>query len=109
MSQTNLCANTCSALPVSTGAVRADFPRLVEVQTSTIEQLVEEAEGGADLALYITKAEMAASDLLAVVKISDMGGQEVVANLLSEFVDNAAEAVRALQRLEAKTLGTVER
>ena len=65
----------------------ADYPRLVEIQSSSFEQLLGGSVGGSALSLEIKKAEMATKDLITVVKLSDLKSRERLAASLFEFVE----------------------
>ncbi|KAG6865788.1 hypothetical protein C0991_011780 [Blastosporella zonata] len=86
----------------------ADYPKLVDVQTSTFEHLLDDSVGGAGLSLELKKAEMATSDLVTLVRISDLKARETLGNTLSEFVDDAKKTGRDLQKLSSKIGGAVD-
>jgi hypothetical protein len=80
----------------------ADYPTLVNVQSATFEQLLDQSSGGRGLSLEIKKAEMATSDLVTLVRISDLKSRDMLAEYLVEFVDDARKAGRGLQKLSSK-------
>lgn len=82
---------------------------MIEIQSKTFEQLLDESIGSSSLALDIKKAEMATSDLVTVVRISDLRSKDQLANALSGFSDNARETARGLQKLNAKISGSVDK
>jgi len=86
----------------------ADFPRLMDVQGSTFEQLLDESVGSAGLSLEIKKAEMATSDLVTLVKVSDLKSRELLARSLEDFVGDARKSGRGLQKLSSKIGGAVD-
>ncbi|KZT29732.1 hypothetical protein NEOLEDRAFT_1106279 [Neolentinus lepideus HHB14362 ss-1] len=86
----------------------ADYPKLVDMQSSTFEQLLDESVGGAGLALEIKKAEIATSDLTTLVRVSDLNSRDLLADSLVEFVDDAKRTGRGLQKLSAKINGAVD-
>jgi len=86
----------------------ADYPALVQVQSATFEQLLDESVGGSTLALEIKKAEMATSDLITLVRVSGLKTRDTLADTLSVFVDDAKKAGRGLQRLNAKVGSAVD-
>jgi hypothetical protein len=86
----------------------ADYPALVPMQTATFGQLLNEAIGGSTLSLEIRKAGMAVTDLVTLVRLSDLESKDVIADLLEEFVDDARWTARGLQRLCSKVLGAVD-
>ncbi|OBZ62674.1 hypothetical protein A0H81_15035 [Grifola frondosa] len=86
----------------------ADYPRLVDVQSTTFEQLLDEAAGGSGLSLEIKKAEMATTDLVTLVRVSDLRSRDVLASALVDFVEEARRTGRGLQKLTAKINGAVD-
>ncbi|KAF7294391.1 hypothetical protein MKEN_01431500 [Mycena kentingensis (nom. inval.)] len=86
----------------------ADFPRLVDVQSATLEQLLDESTSGSTLALQLKKAEIATADLTTLVRVSDLKSREMLGNSLVAFVNDARGAGRALNRLNAKVAGAVD-
>ena len=95
-----------------TGAGRpvrwADYPRLVELQTKTFDQLLDESVGSRGLALEVKKAEMASNDLVTLVRASDLKSRDQVAERLKRFVDDARGTGRSLHSLGAKINGAVD-
>ena len=87
----------------------ADYPRLVEVQSSSFEQLLDESVGSSELSLEIKKAEMVTSDLVTLVRFSDLKGREVIANMLQDFVSDAKLTGRSLHKLSSRIGGAVDR
>jgi len=88
---------------------RADFPSLLNVESKTLESLLDEMVEGPGLALEIKKAEMATSDLATLVRVSDLKSREILADSLSEFVKDARKVGRGLTRFSSKVGGTVDR
>jgi len=86
----------------------ADYPTLVDVQSVTIEQLLDESSSGSVLALQIKKAEMATTDLVTLVRVSDLKSRDTLGDSLRQFVDDARVAGRALNKLNAKVAGAVD-
>ncbi len=62
---------------------------------------------GSGLSLEIKKAEMATSDLVTRVRLSELNARDSIARALSEFVSGAKKTGRALQRLTSKVGGSV--
>lgn len=87
----------------------ADYPKLVDVQSSTFEQLLDESIGGSGLSLEVKKAEMATSDLVTLVKVSDLKSRDMMARTLQDFVSDAKLTGRGLQKLSSKIGGAVDR
>jgi hypothetical protein len=86
----------------------ADYPKLVDVQSTTFEQLLDETVGGSGLALEIKKAEMATSDLSTMVRVSNLKSRDMIAKSLTDFVDDAKKTGRGLQKLSSKVGGAVD-
>ncbi|KAJ3872876.1 hypothetical protein F5051DRAFT_338568 [Lentinula edodes] len=86
----------------------ADFPRLMNAQSSTFEQLLDNSVGGSGLSLDIKKAEMAMSDLVILVKFSELTSKDVLGDALSAFAHDARRAGRGLQTLGSKVGGAVD-
>ncbi|KAJ7034662.1 hypothetical protein C8F04DRAFT_1100549 [Mycena alexandri] len=86
----------------------ADYPTLVDVQSATIEQLLDESSSGSALALKIKKAEMATTDLVTLVRVSELKSRDMLGDALRQFVDDARTTGRALNKLNAKVGGAVD-
>ncbi|KAJ3537349.1 hypothetical protein NMY22_g5625 [Coprinellus aureogranulatus] len=117
MSYTSMCrwVNTYNDIPKNRPANTvhwADYPKLVEVQSKTFEQMLDEAVLGAttpsSLSLDLKKTEMATADLIALVRLSNLKSRESLAETLSEFVSSARGAGRSLARLDAKMNGAMD-
>lgn len=87
----------------------ADYPKLVDVESSTFEKLLDETVGGSGLSLEIKKAEMATSDLVTLVKVSDLKTKSRLAEHLEMFVDDSKKTGKALQRLSSRVSGAIDR
>ncbi|KAJ7066693.1 hypothetical protein C8F01DRAFT_1124224 [Mycena amicta] len=106
-----LVSQSAFCLPASTQQQKpqwADFPRLVDVQSATLEQLLDESASGSTLALQIKKAEMATADLVTLVRVSDLQSRDMLGDALRTFVDDARTASRSLNKLNAKVSGAVD-
>ncbi|KAJ3768738.1 hypothetical protein FB446DRAFT_649935 [Lentinula raphanica] len=86
----------------------ADFPRLMNAQSLTFEQLLDNSVGGSGLSLDIKKAEMAMSDLVVLVKYSKLSSKDVLGEVLSTFAQDARRTGRGLQTLGSKVGGAVD-
>lgn len=86
----------------------ADYPKLVDVQSATFEQLLDESVGGSGLALEIKKAEMATVDLGTLVRVSNLKSRDMIAESLAEFVEDAKKTGKGLQKLSSKVGGAVD-
>jgi len=81
---------------------------MVEMQSKSFEQLLDESVGGSGLALEIKKAEMATTDLVTLVRVSKLTSKDLLAEALVEFVGNARETARGLLKLSAKVSSSVD-
>ena len=86
----------------------ADYPKLVDLQTRTFDQLLDESVGSKGLALEVKKAEMANNDLITLVRVSDLKSKDQIAERLSKFSDDARGTGRSLHSLWAKTKGAID-
>jgi hypothetical protein len=95
----------CRPLPFPPGA---NYPVLVEAETKTFEQLLDESSGGSALSLEVKKAEMATADLITLVRVSNLRSRDALANMLSDFVHDAKTTGRRLQKLHSRVSGSVD-
>ena len=95
--------------PVLMTSQHVDYPRLVVIQTSRFEQLLDGAVGGPKLGLEIKKAEMATKDLMTLVKYSELESRDILTDSLSNIVQNAKKTGKGLQKLTAKVHGAVDK
>lgn len=86
----------------------ADYPKLIDVQSEAFERLLDESVGGSGLSLEIKKAELATTDLVTLIRISDLKSRDTLSDTLSEFVDDAKKTGRDLQKLSSKIGGAVD-
>lgn len=100
----------CYVPPSAPGIPKwADYPKLVEVQDSGFKQLLDENAGNSGISLDIKRAEMATSDLITLVKVSDLKSKETLAEHLEGFVSDAKKVGRSLQTLSSRIGGAVDR
>ncbi|EIW54256.1 uncharacterized protein TRAVEDRAFT_132785 [Trametes versicolor FP-101664 SS1] len=85
-----------------------DYPGLVKVQNSLLDDLVGQSASGQVLALNVKHAELAVRDLIGLVRASNLTGRDALADALSGFVSDAQLTGRGLQQLSAKIHGTVD-
>ncbi|THU91495.1 hypothetical protein K435DRAFT_759125 [Dendrothele bispora CBS 962.96] len=93
--------------PKKLGPKWADYPKLIDAQNS-FEVLLDDSVGGSGLALDIKKAEMATSDLVVLVRFSQLTSKDLLADTLVKFVQDARKTGRGLQRLGSKVGGAVD-
>ncbi|OJA08995.1 hypothetical protein AZE42_11043 [Rhizopogon vesiculosus] len=86
----------------------ADFPQLMEVQSSTFDQLLDGSAGESGLSLEIRKAEFATADLTTLVRHSDLKSNDILADLLTVFVKDAKKTAKGLTKLSSKVGGAVD-
>ena len=87
----------------------ADYSMLVNIQSKTFEQMVQESAGGSRLSLEIKLAETATADLLARVRASDLSTRGALVTSLSGFINDAKKTSQGLQRLASKIGGAVDK
>ncbi|KAI0648968.1 hypothetical protein C8Q79DRAFT_948105 [Trametes meyenii] len=87
----------------------ANYPKLVEIQSSSFEALLDGSVGGSSLSLEIKKAEMASKDLITLVKYSELKSRDLLAGSLFEFVEDAKNTGKGLQKLTSKINGAVDK
>jgi len=63
----------------------ADYPKLVDVQNS-FERLLDDSVGGSGLALDVKKAEMATSDLVVLVRFSELTSKDLLGMIVLCFI-----------------------
>ncbi|KAF8157182.1 hypothetical protein B0H34DRAFT_789621 [Crassisporium funariophilum] len=85
----------------------ADYPRLVDVQCTSLGRQLMDA-GGSGLSLEIKKAEMATTDLATLVQASNLQGKETLAKSLVKLVDDVKRTGRKLQKLSSMISGAVD-
>lgn len=96
----------CRDPPIfSAEPLRAGYSKLMDVQSTTFDQLLDQSVGGGELSMEIKKAEMATSDLVILVKYSELKSKSLIAKSLEDFVNDAKKTSRGLQKLNAK-IGT---
>jgi len=81
----------------------------MQVESSTFEQLLDESIGGSILSLEIRRAEFATADLATLVRHSNLKSSDVLADLLTTFVQDAKKTSKSLTRLSAKVGGAVDK
>ena len=62
------------SVPVKQTLRWADYPKLVDLQSKTFQQLVNDSIGGS--ALEVKKAEMAVTDLAVAVRLSNLKAKD---------------------------------
>ena len=96
------------AHPAAGRPVWADYPKLVDLQTRTFDQLLDESIGSKGLAVEVKRAEMANNDLITLVRVSELKSKDQIAERLSKFSDDARGTGRSLHSLGAKIQGAVD-
>ncbi|CAK5273986.1 unnamed protein product [Mycena citricolor] len=96
------------AAPTQSAPRWADFPSLVDMQSATVDQLLDETSSGSALALQIKKAEMATTDLVTLVGVSELRSRDILSDALRTFVDDARTTGRSLNKLSSKVSGAVD-
>ena len=109
ISSSNLCEVWRNTLPGKKEPRWADYPKMVDLQSKTFEQLMDESIGGSALSLEVKKAEMTITDLVSFVQLSKLKAKDTLASSLIEFVLDAKRTGRGLQKLSSKIGGTVDK
>jgi hypothetical protein len=86
----------------------ADYPKLVYLQTSTFDWLLDDSVGYKRLVLEEKEAKTASNDLIISVRVSDSKSKDQIAEMLSRLVDLAGELGGSLYYLRAKIQGAVD-
>ncbi|KAI0690599.1 hypothetical protein C8T65DRAFT_587797 [Cerioporus squamosus] len=101
-----------SAVDVQTGLIPlhlgVDFPSLMDTQSRTLNELLAYSNVGSKLALSVKHAELAAHDLVYIIKASSMATKASLSSALEEFAEEARVVSRQLQYLSAKMDGAVD-
>ena len=109
VSRSNLCEAWRTTVSGKQVPRWADYPKMVDIQSKTFEQLMDESIGGSALSLEVKKAEMAITDLVSFVQLSKLKAKETLASSLLQFVLDAKKTGRGLQKLSSKIGGAVDR
>ena len=109
VSSSNMCEVWRNSLPENKAPRWADYPKMVDLQSKTFEQLMDESIGGSALSLEVKKAEMAITDLVSFVQLSKLKAKDTLASSLVEFVLDAKRTGRGLQKLSSKIGGAVDK
>ena len=109
ISSSDLCQAWRDTLPGKQAPRWADYPKMVDIQSKTFEQLMDESIGGSALSLEVKKAEMAITDLVSFVRHSKLKAKDTLASSLIQFVLDAKKTGRGLQKLSSKIGGTVDK
>jgi hypothetical protein len=86
-----------------------NYPRLMDIQAVTFETMLDSAIGGSSLSLRVKQAEVATTDLIILVRESQLSHKEAMACKLSQFVRDARDAGKALQGFSARVRSAVDR
>jgi hypothetical protein len=86
----------------------ADYSTLVVLQIRTFDDLIEEIVGTKAFAKKMKKAEMAAHDLVTIVKVGDSTDKGQIIEKLDQFAEDAKRAGRILFSLGVKIQGALD-
>ena len=116
ISSSNICEGWRNTLPGKKAPLTgkktprwADYPKMVDLQSKTFQQLMDESIGGSALSLEVKKAEMAITDLVSFVRLSKLKAKDTLASSLLQFVLDAKKTGRGLQKLSSKIGGAVDK
>jgi hypothetical protein len=108
ISRSNVCEDWRNSFPTS-GKKTPQWADYVALQSKTFQQLMDESIGGSALSLEVKKAEMAITDLVCYVRLSELNAKDTLARSLLQFVLDAKKTGRGLQKLSSKIGGTVDK
>ncbi|KAG9315357.1 hypothetical protein JVU11DRAFT_4502 [Chiua virens] len=97
-----------SVLCVPVKPYSVSFEKLVNIQNSAFDQLIEESMGGSQLSIDVLRAEMATQDLSLLVRYSDLKSKDNVADMLRTIGSDAKKTGRGLSKLDAKVVGAID-
>lgn len=98
----------CQTSYGSNAVKQADYTRLADIEASNLGHLMSESVDASGLSIDIKRAQMATSDLILLVRASNMSSRDALADALKDFVGDAKKASRGLQSLGAKISGAVD-
>ncbi|KIY71174.1 hypothetical protein CYLTODRAFT_346431 [Cylindrobasidium torrendii FP15055 ss-10] len=96
VSSSPLCVALGSLVP---GRPVANFPALVEIESTSLERVLDQLTGGSALALDVKKSEIATKDLILVVGTSNLRSKSEIEYTLQNFVRSARRTSEGLQKL----------
>lgn len=87
----------------------ADFAGLMDLQTTSFENIAREWVGGSTSPLEMKATEIATKDLVTLVKTSELGVKLTLATSLRNLATDTKWAGRALQKFDSNIKGTINR
>jgi hypothetical protein len=87
----------------------ASYPELAKSQGLAFEYLLDDVVGSSSLSLEIKKAEITATDLVALVKVSHFKSKQALLEHLEIFAQSAKTTGRGLQRLNSRVSGAIDK
>lgn len=91
----------CASLNLASTHMAVDFPALMKIQGDSMDVLLEESVGMAAVGWDLKQSEMAASDLITLIKISDLTSRSLLADALEDLLIKAKFAAKSLRRLDS--------
>nr|VWO98829.1 Zn(2)-C6 fungal-type domain-containing protein [Ganoderma boninense] len=86
---------------------RVDYPGLMALQNDALDQLLVQSNAGSQLAFDVKRAEVLVRGLTSYVLHSKLENKALIASALTQFVSDAKDTGRDLQKLSAKLYGAV--
>ena len=86
----------------------ADYPKLVDLQTDTFNQLLDESVDYEEFAQEVKNAERVSHNLIILVGMSDLSSKNEIAERLSKLVEEMRVAGRSLHSFGGKIQGAVD-
>ncbi|KAI1782528.1 hypothetical protein LXA43DRAFT_905541 [Ganoderma leucocontextum] len=87
--------------------MRADFPGLMALQNDALDRLLAQSSAGSQLAFDVKRAEVLVRGLTSYINHSALENKVLIASLLSQFVGDAKDTGRDLQKLSSKLYSAV--
>ncbi|KAJ3528845.1 hypothetical protein NM688_g7937 [Phlebia brevispora] len=87
---------------------RADYPRLGDIQGRALDQLLVESAAGLVRDAEIRTVEMATTDLITLVKVSELNTGEILIDTLQDIAQNARRVEKSLNVLNARVNRAVD-
>ncbi|TDL24055.1 hypothetical protein BD410DRAFT_696190, partial [Rickenella mellea] len=85
-----------------------DFPHLLQIESVACEQMLDITVSSSRLAIETSRAEMAIEDLTLLVRDSELGNREDLADLLLKFAYDVSKVVERVEKLAPVVIGMVD-
>ncbi|TDL15318.1 hypothetical protein BD410DRAFT_854916 [Rickenella mellea] len=85
-----------------------DFPQLLQIESVASEQLLDITISSSRLAIETSRAETAIEDLTSLVRDSELGNREDLADLLHRFTYDVSKVIGRVEKLAPVVIGMVD-